>query len=68
MGDFLLLEVEAVMTNLSQQIDEAISKLEYHREQLIYWRQRKQDLEQQLPQPKNILQLVREFLEGIRND
>ena len=56
------------MSKLSTQIDEVLDQLEYHRDQLIYWRQRKQELEQQIPQPKNILQLVREFLEGITDD
>lgn len=56
------------MSKLSKQIDEALDQLEYHRDQLIYWRRRKQELEQQIPQPKNVLQLVKEFLEGITDD
>jgi hypothetical protein len=55
------------MDSLSKQIDEAIDRLEYHRNQLVYWRQRKQELEQQIPQ-QNILQLVKDFLEGLTSN
>ncbi len=51
------------MSTLSNQLDEVISQLDYHRQEIIKLRQRKQELENQIPL-KNVLQLVKEFLEG----
>jgi hypothetical protein len=44
------------MPDLSKLIDEALSKEEYHRDKLLFWKKKRQDLERELDhQQQNVI-------------
>lgn len=51
--------------NLSEELSQALAMEEYHREQLIWWKQRREYLEQQIPTSDNPLI---DFIRKMDND